>query len=79
MSKKKADTSAIDAIFQKGREAATAETLPEEPAQAEKKIQVSAYIPESLYHEMRGKLASSKERQNFTGLLIELLSEWVKK
>lgn len=74
--KKKADVSAVDAIFQKGREE-TPE--PEEPTQAEEKIQVSAYIPKSLYHEMRGKLALSKERQNFTGLLIELLSEWIKK
>lgn len=77
--KKKADVSAVDAIFEKGR-GETPETLPEEQTQAEgKKIQVSAYIPESLYHEIRAKLALSKERQNFTGLLINLLSEWVKK
>jgi len=74
--KKRPDASALDAIFQKGKDEPEQAQAPT-PAPADEKIQVSAYIPKPLYRDMRRKLAD--EDRNFTGLLIELLSEWVQK
>lgn len=76
--KKKPDATALDAIFERGKAEQQAEPTPAPAApQSDEKIQVSAYIPKPLYREMRKKLAD--EDQNFTGLLIKLLSEWVQK
>lgn len=42
-------------------------------------VKLSVYVPRDLYMDIRTTLLSGSEKNNFSGLVVTLLQEWIEK